>query len=520
MSSLEQFRQLTGGQRAESGKVWKPPVTLRERLIVGALLLQFLWLAICMGGVNLWAQHSSVAIAVVTFLLLALPLPGESANPLSRQPRAVILRLLKFPPFWLGFGLMVYVWIQSWNTEWIHTFVPPGTGRMIRQDYIEWLPSGIIAPLEQSNPYRGMLYILVPWLSICTLWAGVQSRRALSFLLQAIAVVFLAWGLAALYQHYTGMNQILGIWETHPRKASSSVPFWGTLVNENHGAFFLVLGTGLCQALFLGGLAKAAREFRFGGLYLLHFGFALLLSFAAAQAESRGATGMIIVLWMGFLLICSYFFVRFYALKGALFPIGIFAVFLVFVFISIANPDRYERLKRSYERTVSLSDNPELEGRYYMLKVTNAMIADRPWLGYGAGSFRYIHLRYASPYAELAPNYRVRVVDSETGRRVWRSQPYWFRQAHLDLSEFVIEWGIIGSSFVFLAWLWGLGVFVRYWRYVDYGQIALVWGGFVLILGAAWEFHFRAPLLPFTWTLLMIIAVKTVWLRAPSKESR
>jgi O-antigen ligase len=240
---------------------------------------------------------------------------------------------------------------------------------------------------------------------------------------------------------------------------------------------------------------------------------ALFLSFAAAQAESRGATTMTIVLWIGFLFICSVFMIRFFGWKGAILPSTILALFLTFVLISISNPDRFERLKNDYEKTIVLAENPELEGRYYMFKVTNDMIAERPWLGHGAGSFRYIHLRYASSYRDLAPTYRVRVVDEETGRGRWESRNLWFRQAHLDLSEFVIEWGIIGCSFIWLSWLWAIGFLFRNRRIVDYGQVTMIWTGIVLIIGAAWEFHFRVPLLPLAWCLIMTAALKVVHLR-------
>lgn len=514
MPSLQQFKRLTGNPNAhKKKKSWKPPVTLREKLIIATLLSQFFWMTIALGGANWWAQRIGLALAVVSFILLVLPLPGQENDPQSKQPRAIIRRLLCFPPFWLGWALITYVWIQSWNIEWVYTYSIGGGRRMLWQQPIEWLPSGIIAPLEQANPFRGMVYLMAPWLSLCVLWSGLHSRRGMQFFLHAVAAFFFVWGVAALYQHINGIEKILGIWETHPRKQGSDIPFWGTFINENHGAFFLVLGAGFSLGLFLSGVVRAARSFRFGGWHLLYFVVALFLSFVAAQAESRGATSMTVVLWVGFLFICSVFITRFYGWKGAMFPIAVFSLFLTFVLIFISNPDRFERLKSDYEKTIGLSENPDIEGRYYMLKVTNDMIAERPWFGYGAGSFRFIYLRYASDYLDLAPTYRVRVVDEETGRRRWESRRLWFNQAHLDLNEFIIEWGIVGCSFIWLSWIWAFGFLIYNRRFVDYGYVTIIWTGAVLIIGAAWEFHFRMPVLPLIWCLLMTAVLKSVQLR-------
>lgn len=517
MPSLQQFKRLTGSSgEYKQAKHWKPPVTLREKLIIGTLVSQFFWLAFAMGGANWWAERIGFALAVFAFILLVIPLPGQHNDSESKQPRAIIIRLLCFPPFWLGWALITYIWIQSWNIEWVYTHRIGGGRQMIWQQPIDWLPSGIVSPLEQSNPFRGMIYLMAPWLSFCVLWAGVHSRRGLQLFLHALGVIFFAWGIAALYQHFNNIEQILGIWDTHPKKQGSDIPFWGTLVNENHGAFFLLLGAGFSLGLFMTGCVRAARSFRFGGWHLLYFVLALFLSFAAAQAESRGAAAMTIVLWIGFLFICSTFIIRFFGWKGAILPIAVLAIFLTFVLISISNPDRFERLKSDYEKTIGLSENPEIEGRYFMYRVTSDMIASKPWFGYGAGSFRFIYLRYASDHGELAPTYRVRVVDAETGRARWETRNLWFTQAHLDLSEFIIEWGIVGCSFVWLSWMWGIGYLVRYRKIVDHGQVTIIWTGIVLLIGAAWEFHFRIPLLPLAWCLIMTTALKTVHLRRKS----
>lgn len=521
MPSLQRFKRMTGnpGVRPRRRRL-QPAMSGREKLLVLLLWGQFTFLAVAMGGVDLWAEYISLAIAAVSFLMLAMPLPGQSYEPEIRQPAAIVRSLLCFPPFWLGFALVVWIWISSWNVEWVYTWRPgEARPRMVRQEAIPWLPSGIIAPLEQSNPYRGMISVIIPWLSLCVLWAGIQSRRALHLLANLIGVTLLAWGIAALYQHYHEFEKILGIWETHPRKQGTPIPFWGTLVNENHGAFFLVMGAGFCLAQFLGGFVRAARELRFGGWHLLYLGFAIILSFAAAQAESRGATSMTIVLWIGFIVVCSMFFIRFYGWKGVFLPAAVGTLFLIFVVISVSNPDRWERLKFDYEKTVSLSDNPELEGRYFMLMVCQDMIADRPWLGFGAGSFRYSHLRYIEPHRDLAPTYRVRVVDPDTGRRSWESRPFWFRQAHLDWLEFIIEWGFIGTIMVWLAWLWALGYLLVFRRFLDYGQVVMLWTGAVMIISAAWEFHFRVLLVPLAWCLMMGMVIKSVSLRRRSMRA-
>lgn len=508
---VQRFRKLTGRRRLRPAADPRPSVPPREYALVSLLLVNVLWLVFALGGVRLWGELTALGLALSGLFLL----PRWNRGELQALPSPVS-QLLRLPLFWFGLGLYLYFFIQSWNLAWDWTVIPDGRPRLVSQTPpVPWLPAGLEAPFSETHPLRSMIFYTIPWLSACSAWAGLGTRRSILLLLNGLALVGTAFGILALWQHFKGMDQILGIFPTVPSRLGSSIPFWGTLINSNHGAFYLILSNGLCLGLFLSGWKRDLHHFRKGGgAWLLYLGLAILTTFAILMAQARAAIILVAFQWTGFFIICSVFMIRSFGARGALFPGSLLGLLLITLFTFVINPDVFERQKTEWEKTFQLVENPELEARYYMMQITWDMIADKPWYGHGAGSFPYLHLPYKAQYPEFRTQ-TVRWKDNPvTGERERRTVTIWFKNAHVDLLEYLVEWGIIGCLFPLLALSWFLYRGLRALRGWDAGGLTILFSLAVVFLGAFVEFHFRIPLVLLTWSLALTATVKLASLQA------
>lgn len=484
----------------------RPKVPPRESALVLAILLNVLWLAFALGGVRLWGEMTALLISLATLFLLPEWERGEIQG--AKKP---VMRLLKLPLFWCGFGLIVYFHIQSWNIGWEWQIRDGRPGMAAVEQAVGWLPAGIVAPLEENNPFRMMIFYIPPWLACCCAWVGISSRRSASRLLNGLAAIGVMFGGLALYQYFKREDLILGIFQTVPNKVGAEIPFWGTLINENHAAFFLVMTTGLCLGLFLSGWHRDLRLFKHrGGYWLLYLGMALMTTFSVLMAQARGAMGFLVMLWAIFIVILSIYFIWRFGLKGIAFP-GVFVAIAIAIGIAfIVNPDVYERQKQEWIRTFDTVENPQLEARFYMMKIAADMIADKPWYGHGTGSWRYTHLPYLKNYPEFKTEHVRWLPNPQTGKMERRKVTLWFENAHVDLMEYVVEWGIIGCLFPLLAGLWLIYRGIRSLSGWDMGTLTMLMTVIVVLLGALVEFHFRIPLVLLVWCLLFTLVIKTV----------
>jgi hypothetical protein len=489
MNWLDQFRRQTGGPRH-----WpqRPPIPTADYLVIGAILLVLGWFAVIYAGMAMWVELVVALLSAANLFLLAWP-----------QPRSLARRLLGFPLFWVGLGMFGILCIQSWNVEWQQ--VESGGRSMMRyRQAIAWLPKGVIPSLDQdAGPFRAMLNLATPWLNACVVWAGLRSRRGARLLLNALAAFAAAYAAAALYQHFHDIRLIWGRWPTHWMKVNEPIPFWGSFINQNHAGYFLLIGLGLCLGLLLSGMSQAHRRLRSSGPHLLHLGTSLLISVSIAQTEGRGPIVAMVVLWLWFLLVCSVFFVRHYRLRGAFFPIAVTLLFTTFVWVYFSNPQNWENLKVEYERTIQLRDNPELEGRYFANQLAWDLIGERPWLGYGAGSFRYIHLPRLDHYPGMVVYSGKYVDDPHTGRRRWEQQRSWWQRVHNDFFEWIIEYGLVGCALPLLGGIWFCVHWLRCRRALDSGMLVLTGALALVWLAALWDFHFRIPLVATFWMLTL-----------------
>lgn len=505
---VKQFRKLTGGRTSPVSP--RPPLPPREKALLSLLLINVLWLSFALGGVRLWGEATAFFLSVATLALL----PSWKNGELTGIPDPV-WSLLKLPLFWAGFGLYTYFFLTSWNLSWEWTLVPDGRPRLMAQTpAVPWLPSGFVSPMDESNPFRSMLFYTIPWMAACSAWAGLNTRRANLLLLNGLALCGLAFSVVALGQHFFGAGKILGIFQTVPQKQGLDLPFWGTLINENHAAMYLILVNGLCLGLFLSGWDRDMRHFRKGGgAWLLYLAFSIMTTFSVIMAVARGATFLVVIQWLLFLLTVSVILVRWFGKKGFILPAGLAVLLLALVASFVTNPLFFERYKREWTRSTQTLEQPGLEARYSLMLLSRDMILDKPWYGHGPGGFRYFHLPYLAEYPELMSSIRRSVRHPETNQSEPRTLRIWYQHAHVDLMEYLVEWGIVGCLFPALALGWLALTGWRSRRGWDPGTLTILMGLLLLLLGAIFEFHFRIPLILLAWCLTLTAVVKLAKLR-------
>jgi O-antigen ligase len=232
------------------------------------------------------------------------------------------------------------------------------------------------------------------------------------------------------------------------------------------------------------------------------------------MAQARAAIFVVALQWIGFLVICSVFMVRSFGARGTAFPAALLFLIGIVGLTFIINPNVYERQKQEWFDTFRLMENPEMEARTHMVNICKDMIADKPWLGHGGGSFRYLYFHYKKAYPEFVTEYDRWVRNPETGQMERRKITLWFQNAHVDFLEYLVEWGLLGSVFPLLALLWLMWRGLRSIRGWDTGSITILYSVGLVFLGTAIEFHLRIPLVLLATCLTLVLVSRQAELQA------
>ncbi|MCC5841304.1 MAG: O-antigen ligase family protein [Opitutales bacterium] len=473
------------------------------------------------GGTLLWVEWASLSLGLLLFAFAALAYPdGLEA---AERP---IRRLIRFPFFWLGLALLAYVAIQAQNVAWERVQVGRVTGMRPIEGAVPWLPQGFVTPLEQENPFRWMLRLIPAWLAFCAVWIGLRGRSGALFLALLLGASLVVWSGVAFYQAFSGATHILGIWEVRQRHPNHPARFWGTFVHAGHGALMMILGQALLLSLFLR-LTRRRFETRgqiMGPAFLL-LPLALTMAAGVLMILSRGGIVILVAFYLSFLGLSTVALARIVGWKACILPTVTLVLLTGASWTVLQNPDNWDRLQRRWAQVERTAGNIDTEARVWVSRIALDMIEDRPRFGWGAGGWRYFYPPYKIYYPELASEMTIRLIDPETGtwqvnergRPVWHRIPVWYRQAHNDWLELIVELGWTGASLVFFGvGLWGIWVIVVGWR--DPALLMLAAGPVGLLVASAWEFHLRIPA-PLLWTGV-VMALCLAWGRRRDKGRR
>ena len=368
--------------------------------------------------------------------------------------------LFRSVPFWAGVALFAYFAVQDLNAWgvvvdreafWAKQGLPGievGKFDVRLQPYLRWLPSGLSAPFSSDetsqqpmNAWRMMMILGAPWLLFCALRAGLRRRRSyvilawVSVLMSGVIGVF---GFLSQYSYGT----ILG----YP------VPFntvcFGPFLCRNHAGVYLYLHVALALALTFWHIRRASGEATRGGPHLVGAFLAFALSLLVALTGSTAGVAVALALML-ISVPLAYFFGfpgsrgsrrQIIAITGASMAVAAAAILAT----ADLNPilDRFKQKAAAYQQAGT-------DDRAPLRRATLSLIADgarteRVWVGFGAGSYRWIAPPYQAQQKEL----------QRDGRLFYRAI-----HAHNDWLEMLAEWGILGLLPVLAGLLWlGRGI--------------------------------------------------------------
>ena len=375
---------------------------------------------------------------------------------LTSRPAAELRReLFRSVPFWAGVALFTYFAIQDFNAWgivvdreafWAKQGLPGidvGKFDIRPQPYLSWLPSGLNAPFSAAdtsqppmNAWRQMMILGAPWLLFCALQIGLRRRRA--YVLLGWVTVLMACTVGAFgFLHQQSNGSILG----YPVPYNTTC--FGTFMNRNHAGVYLYLHAALALALTFWHIRRAGENTLKGGPHLVAAFLAFALALLVTLTSSTGGVGVVLALFILSLPLGYYFGFpgsrgsrkQIVIVTGAAMLLSAAAILAMVDLKPII--DRFQKKAATYQK-VGTDDRAPLRRATWSL-ISDGGWTGRAWVGFGAGSYRWISPPYQAQQKEM----------QRDGKLFYRAI-----YAHNDWLEMLADWGIAGMLAVFAALLW------------------------------------------------------------------
>jgi O-antigen ligase len=162
-----------------------------------------------------------------------------------------------------------------------------------------------------------------------------------------------------------------------------------------------------------------------------------------------------------------------------------FALIAVIASVFYATSD-LKAVEAELNKKFHLAEKKSLDDREPMRRATWAMVSaddsERLWAGYGAGSYRW-----------KSPEFFVKEKEFQRKNKTLRLRANY---AHCDWLQMLVEWGVVGISFVILALLWMVFFLVKNFRRWTPITWVLVCAVFLFMAHATMDFlNYSMPLL-------------------------
>ncbi len=401
-----------------------------------------------------WLDHVCFPAALLAGSSLAWFL--LSRDLVSRPAAEIRAEMLRSIPFWAGVLLFAYFAVQDWNAWgvavdreafWAAQGLPGidvGKFDVRQQEYVRWLPSGLRAPFSSAetsqppmNAWRQMMTLGAPWLLFLALRHGLRRRRGYLILGWTSVLAALAVGAFGVLNQKS-YGTVLGF--PVPYNTQS----FGTFMNRNHAGVYLYLHAGVALALTFWHIRRAGDNVLRGGPHLAaaFLAFALALLAALTKSTAGAACGLALLVlapvaayWFGFPG-SSGSRRRIMLITGGALALSAAAV----LFVADLRPllARVQAKATNYQAT-GFDDRAPLRRATWAL-ATDGGWTGRVWVGYGAGSYRWV----SPPYQAMQPEM------VHQGKLRFRAL-----HAHNDWLEMLAEVGVIGllPLLAFFGWL-------------------------------------------------------------------
>ncbi|MGF1483302.1 MAG: O-antigen ligase family protein [Opitutales bacterium] len=472
-----------------------PALTWRERLLVLPILAVAVvfpgWNA---GGITVWADWVYLGLGAAGMVALLLPMPGRERERQWRlRPADNLMRLLRFPVFWLGLLFFFYLML-SLSNYWAVFHSNGLVWWLVSVEPIGWLPSSIEAPYGAHNSLRLMVQWSGPFLLVCVAWVGLVRSRVVTGLLLLAMLNAVAFTVVALLQQISDTRMILGLVPYGPNLTP-----YGTFINANAAAMFLYLHLALALGMTLSFVRRTqAGADNFAGL-IYSVICATVIAVGLVGSLSRGA------LLFGGLIIGAFILAALLRLKNGtpserkrLFVLiagGVLATSTALAFFFQRDT---EKLESEAASLVSALRNPAEEVRLKIIGTCLQMYLEKPWLGWGANSFRFAYPEFQRTSPAL--------VDEEGNITSH------FDYAHTDWLQVPIEFGLLGALPLLLMLLWWLFQAVRYRYNFSSANGFMLFGAALAFAHAAFDFVFYNPPILMVFAFWVSLAVRQLLL--------
>ena len=466
-----------------------PPLHPLERSLLAVVALHLVFLPWALGTMHVWSQCVSFGLSAVSLALAVRPrnFTGEYTDEAPHRLHP-LRKLLRFPIFWLGLLLLLYILIQALNPAW--EYVTNGTFWWMQGiPCIDWLPTGMRTPFSQASPWRSMMIYSSAWMTVCAVWIGFTRRRTLQILLVSTAVNGALLALLGLAQRATGATEILGFWKP------SNPDFAATFINHNHGAAYFNLMLAVSSALAFWHYRRQLRRGEDSSPALLFGFFALVIALLVAFSDSRTGGFLMIafmLLAVGVVGRRMLFSSESAHSPGAAIVIGLaLALFVGHGIYTLKTGGIVDRLRGVGKDSMAGEDYP----RWVAAGATWEMAQDELIDGWGAGSYRFHFPAYQARHPEI-------LVDPDTHIRV-----FW-EHAHDDYLELLAELGSFGCGLLVISAVFVV-IRVANSRISRHAPATLLLMGLVgTALHATVDFPFFCPAILITWCALWPVLLK------------
>ena len=471
----------------------RTPAGERALSALAALHLSFLpW---AFGGVDLWSQVTSLALAgaMLTLALLrrddSVPADGENS-----PGEGAWARLRTFPVFWAGLGLMGFVVVQALNPAF-HYRQEGTIWWLVRGEHVAWLPAGMDAPLA-GNPWRVLLVWGSCWLTVCALWTGVKRRSSVLLILTVVCTN------AALFAVFGLLQRAGGITAIYTSRSVALSYFFAALIYKHHVAAYFSLLAFVALGLAIRALRHTWQEPKPSGIFCIYLLGVVILSTAVLVSFSFSG----ILLFGGVLLgLAAALLGRRLRTTGpprvpgpALTAATIAVTAAVAMAGAVGAGDFREKLHQQWQGDGRNAVHTRLQAYHRGWE----MFQDRWISGWGAGCFVYGFTKYQRREPELA--------------RTPYAALRW-EHVHNDWLELLIELGVVGFlPIAVMAWFWVRRlVDLHIWR--DPSLLAFGAGIGALVLHALVDFPAQCPAVLVTAGALLPLIVR--WAESPTRRA-
>lgn len=408
----------------------RSPVHPRERLLLlalGAAVVAATWIA--PSGAP-WSLVLTAILAVAAFGIALPPRPiVEGEDDVDWSNRWRIRKLVTLPPFWIGLAFVAFLGAQHASPS-LRANYDILDDRWVTAPLAEpGLFTSVEAPFGETNALRAAVLHGVAWLLLCAAWVGLTRRRSVLALLWILGLNALALAVAGLALRLAGGGPFPWV---HTADGELTI---AAFTRASSSAAFGVLACACCLGLAVHHFVESRRHllksdpsgiFFFGAIVCAGF-----TAFSGHRILSLGMAGVVgifvaysvfALIWRNDRGLARWVGVSVAVLAGAL------AIFVI---------------REGMARGILSGLRPETPSAgvdYAQAKAEARAIAwqlanERPWTGWGAGSFRYLAAGRQFPGEDGTP-------------------PPYLSHARSELLELATEVGVLGLLLLAAATGW------------------------------------------------------------------